>query len=124
MGSRNRVCVVAAAVGILFLAACGDDSLEADAGPDFTTPVGSAPTFDGCGSNGDIVNYAWSIAGTPSGMDADVGKSLREEMTACSFELEAAMLPGEVGVWTIELVVTDADGSSSSDQVDVEVTGG
>lgn len=110
--------------GLVVAAACGgDDDLGADAGDDFTVAVGESPTFDGCGSSGDIVNYQWVIRGTPSDMAEDVDKPLREVDDQCSFTLDAAMLIDEVGEWTIELTVSDAEGNTSSDTVTVEVTG-
>ena len=122
MSALARCGILAVVVGLA--AACGgSDSLRADAGDDFSTPVGVAPTFDGCGSDGDIVNYSWTISAAPESMATDVGKSLRDVTSGCSFELESAMLAEEVGSWTIELVVTDADGNTSSDNVTVDVTG-
>lgn len=110
--------------GLVLAAACGgDDDLAADAGDDFAVVVGESPTFDGCGSSGDIVNYQWVIRGTPSDMADDVDKPLREVDDQCSFTLDAAMLIDEVGEWTIELTVSDAEGNTSSDTVTVEVTG-
>ena len=103
------------------MSACGSEGLSSDAGEDFTVEVGATPDFDGCGSSGEIVNYAWSIADTPAGRTDDAGKVLREVSTDCAFTLESAMVVDEVGVWTIELAVTDADGASDVDQVEVSV---
>lgn len=116
---RRRI-AIAAAVG-LALAACGGDSssLTVDAGEDFTVAVGEAPVFDGCGTEGDIANYQWTIISAPD--PADDGKELRTVMADCSFELENAMVIEDVGEWTIELVATDSE-SESSDQVVVTVT--
>lgn len=119
----RRLLMLMTVVALAMVASgCGDDGPSADAGADFSTAVGSTPRFDGCGSSGDIVNYAWTITGAPSSMATDVGKALREESSECSFVLDAAMLPTEVGVWTVELEVTDADGETSTDEVEVEVT--
>lgn len=115
----------AAAVLVLGVAGCGnDDGLAADAGADFSVSVDEAPSFDGCGSSGDITNYEWVIRETPSNMAEDVDKVLRSEMGECSFELENTMTIDEVGEWTIELLISDAAGATSSDAVVVEVTGG
>ena len=122
--SSRRACAIAMTVGLIAVAGCGDDDedLRADAGDDFSVTVGSSPTFDGCGSEGDIVNYAWSIESTPSKMAEDEGKAIREEDENCSFTLEAAMIVDEVGEWTIALEVTDAGGATSTDTVVVDVT--
>ena len=79
-------------------------------------------TFDGCGSEGDITNYQWTIIEAPDAQSDAVGKPLRTEMDDCSFELESAMIIDDVGEWTIELVVTDGD-TEASDQVVVTVAG-
>ncbi len=99
----------------------GGADLNADAGDDFAVDVGSAPTFDGCGSSGDISNYQWTITSAPEG-SGDAGKVLRETAGDCQFELESSMLVDDVGEWTIELVVTDGD-STASDEVVVTVAG-
>ncbi len=114
---------IAVAVGVLLAAGCGSGGVSADAGDDFTVEVGSSPSFDGCGSSGDIVNYRWQIEAAPPDMADDVGKAIRESMDECSFSLEAAMLAKEAGSWEIELTVTDVDGNTSSDRVTVEVVG-
>jgi len=101
--------------------ACGGDSLDADAGNDFTVDVGSAPTFDGCNSTGEINNYRWVIADAPDAQSGDEGKAIRETDSACSFTLESAMLAEEAGDWTIELIVTDGDGATASDEVTITV---
>ena len=122
MPSRRIGFLAITAALALVLTACGDDGLQADAGSDFAITVGESPIFDGCSSSGEITNYAWLIVETPSKMDADRGKAIRETDTSCSFELDAAMIADEVGTWQIELVVTDADGKTSSDTVAVDVT--
>ena len=124
MSSRRTTAAGAAAAILLVAAGCGDDDedLSADAGDDFTVAVGVNPEFDGCGSSGNIVNYAWTVQETPSKMAEDVGKPIREADENCSFTLEAAMLVDEVGRWTIQLEVTDSGGSTSTDTVVVDVT--
>ena len=84
--------------------------------------VGESPTFDGCRSNGDIVNYQWMIAEAPGAMEGDAGKLIREFDSDCSFTLEAAMIAQETGSWVIELTVSDSDGNTSDDTVAIDVT--
>ena len=124
MSSRRRTAALASVAALVVAASCGDDDedLSADAGDDFSVTVGANPEFDGCGSTGNIVNYAWTVQETPSMMAEDVGKPIREEDENCSFTLEAAMLVDEVGQWTIQLEVTDSEGSTSTDTVVVDVT--
>jgi len=121
--SRRAVGALLVSVVVLVGACGGSETLRADAGDDFSTSVGVAPEFDGCGSEGDIVNYSWTITSAPDSMASDVGKSLRDVASGCSFSLESAMLAEEVGSWTIELRVTDADGATNADTVNVDVTG-
>ncbi len=124
MRSR-RIMFTGAAVVALAAAACGDDDRGlpvAVAPQDFSVAVGEAPTFDGCESTGEIVNYAWTIRETPSNMDDDVNKPLREQEENCEFTLESNMIVDEIGTWVIELEVTDAEGTASTDTVRVEVT--
>ena len=47
---------------MLIATACqGGNALEANAGDDFAVKMEEAPTFDGCSSTGDIVNYKWTV---------------------------------------------------------------
>ena len=124
MGARKRTVLFAGLLLLLLvaLAACGgDDELKADAGSDVSVVVAESPTFDGCGSNGNISNYQWMIIEAPTDMQKDVGKLIREFETECSFTLEAAMLAEEAGSWVVELTVSDADGATSADTVGVQV---
>ena len=118
--------LVAAAVIVVVIANGlfdGNEGLKADAGDDFSVAVGASPKFDGCASEGDIVNYRWVILQAPAGKADDVGKPLKEISAACAFSGENAMLIDEIGSWVIELTVADADGACSSDRLQVEVTG-
>ena len=104
------------------LAACGGEaSLSADAGLDFSVAVGEMPVFDGCGSEGNITNFEWIIVEAPETAPADSPKEIREFEENCEFTLEAAMILEDVGLWTIELTVTDGT-AEQTDQVMVEVT--
>lgn len=124
MRSRGALFIGAAAVAFLVVACSDDDrGLPVAVAPDdFSVAVGEAPTFDACESTGEIVNYAWTIRETPSNMDDDVNKALREQEESCEFMLESNMIVDEIGTWVIELEVSDADGTSSTDTVRVEVT--
>ena len=100
----------------------GDGPLNANAGEDASVRVGESPHFDGCNSEGDIVNYQWLIRDTPPGMTDDIGKSIRDSSTGCSFVLDTAMVGDEIGDWEIELIVSDAAGETSRDSVTISVT--
>jgi hypothetical protein len=121
MHGLNSVLIAGLIVGLL--AACGGSSapLQANAGTDFSVTIGESPTFDGCASTGEIANYKWTIVSAPDAMSDDAGKVIREVDANCSFTLGAAMGVDEVGPWVIELEVRDADGNTSTDQVQVEV---
>ena len=126
MRPRGMILIGAAALAV-GLPACGDDDDRglpvAVAGDDFSIAVGEAPTFDGCESSGEIVNYAWTIRETPSDMEDDIDKAIRELDENCSFTLENTMVVDEIGTWVVELEVSDADGTTSTDTLRVEVTG-
>jgi len=108
---------------LLFVVACQSGStLQANAGSDFTLTAGESPTFDGCASTGEIVNYRWQIITAPDARSDDADKMIREIDPNCSFTLETAMVVEEVGEWLIELQVRDADGNSSTDTLRVTVT--
>ena len=108
-------------VTVLLVACQNSPALQANAGTDFDLTVGEAPTFDGCASTGDIVNYQWTIISAPGQMSGDAGKVIREVDTNCSFTLDAEMGVDEVGTWTIELTVSDAQGNTSRDTMQVDV---
>ncbi len=120
---RSRRAFAFASSLALLGASCSDGgSLSADAGSDFSVAVGESPEFNACDSTGEIANYAWTIAAAPDGAGDQEGKAIRDTSADCSFVLEAAMVPEEVGSWTIELTVSDDEGSSSTDSVVIEVT--
>ncbi|NDJ61363.1 MAG: hypothetical protein GYB67_09570 [Chloroflexi bacterium] len=98
--------------------------LMADAGDDQTIPVGEAPTFDACASTGAIVNYRWVIVDAPPNLPDDDGKVIRETLSDCAFALGDEMLLDEVGMWLIELEVTDEAGGIDSDFVAMTVVAG
>lgn len=105
------------------LVACqSSPPLQANAGADFNVKMGESPTFDGCASTGEIVNYRWTIPSAPDKMPGDAGKVIRETDPNCSFTLGAEMGVDEVGEWVIELEVRDAEGNTNTNTVQVEVT--
>lgn len=119
----SRIVPALIAAGLV-LAACGTDSgsaVTSNAGDDFQVTVGEIPVFDGCGSSGEITNYEWVIVDAPESQPDSDGKALRSVMGDCSFELENAMVIGDVGEWIIELSVTDGE-AEATDQVVVTVT--
>lgn len=119
---RLVVALLTSAAALTAFSACSDDAvLQAEAGPDFEVSVGEPPEFDGCESSGDIANYAWQIVQAPADMADDNGKFLREFSDDCSFVLDSTMVVADVGVWIIELTVTDDVGDTSTDQVTVTV---
>lgn len=109
----------------LVVIACQGNSpsaaLQANAGSDFSIKVGESPSFDGCTSTGDMINFRWKIISAPATKAGDAGKMIREVDEACSFTLPASMGPDEVGEWVIELEVQDSSGNSSTDTVTVTV---
>ncbi|MDX1523632.1 MAG: hypothetical protein R3264_18535 [Anaerolineae bacterium] len=117
---RNGLLVV---LGVIIFGACqSSEPLQANAGANFTVPMGAEPSFDGCASTGPIANYKWTILTAPGTMPDDAGKIIREVDANCSFTLDAAMGVDEVGEWVIELEVSDSRGNTSADTVQVEVT--
>ena len=119
---RITAIALAAALG---LSACASDgassTIEANAGVDFEVEVGVAPVFDGCDMTRDVTNFAWTIVDAPETQADSDGKVLREVQSDCTFQLESAMVIGDVGEWTIELLATGSEGEST-DQVVVTVT--
>jgi hypothetical protein len=123
MRKKGMLWLCGIVLALSLLTACGEaETLQADAGDDFSIPVGEQPTFDGCGSTGGIVNYKWTIISAPPGMMEDEGKVIREVDMNCSFTLDAEMGVDEVGLWEIELEISDEAGKTNTDQVTVEVT--
>jgi len=118
----QRLSVVVFAVAAILSACGGIQTLKADAGADFSVVMGAAPTFDGCASAGDIVNYKWTVLTAPPAMLSDVGKALREVDANCLFTLESSMHVEEAGEWVIQLEVRDASGNTATDTVTVTVT--
>lgn len=84
---------------------------NADAGPDQNVSTGASVDLDGTGSSdpdGDSLSYHWTFVSIPSGSSA----SLTHEAIATP-----AFTPYVDGEYVMELVVTDASGTSDSDRV-------
>ncbi len=85
----------------------------ANAGPDQTVTVGTLVTLDGSRSSdpdGDRITFQWRFVSRPDGSTA--------ELTDAD-KAQAKFTPDVVGEYIIELIVTDPDGATGSDQVKV-----
>ena len=89
----------------------------ANAGPNQTVLEGATVTLNGSGSSdsdGSIVSYQWvQTAGTPT-VSLNVANPQRPTFTA-------PMVAGASGVFTFRLTVTDDDGLTGTDLVDITV---
>lgn len=81
----------------------------AAAGPDVTAVVGSAVALDGTGSRGDVAGYAWAIT---------AGAGTLADTTTATPTYTAPAAPSTA---TVELIVTGADASTSTDSLVVSV---
>jgi hypothetical protein len=117
----NRLVGLTMLTASLAVAGCGSGGLSADAGEDFSVNRGEAPEFDGCGSEGDNLSFRWTIVEAPADMADDVGKVIRSSIQDCTFTLESDMEVADVGVWVIEMTVTDGE-TIETDQVTVTVS--
>jgi hypothetical protein len=113
------------ALVLFLLAGCAlieDVPPVADAGKDQTVKLGTAITLDASKSReidgGRIVEYRWTIIGAPKGKEGDFNR-----IVATSTEpTTTAELPGDdgaLGVWTLELRVTDDGGNRAANEVHV-----
>ncbi len=87
-------------------------SVAADAGSDVDTSSGSWLTLDGSNSTGNKINYSWRQVGGP-GVDIQGEDSAKPGFNTPTVSYDQIL--------TFELVVTDADGATSKDNVDVVV---
>ena len=109
----------------LLLAGCGlveDVPPVADAGKDQTVKLGATVSLDASKSReidgGRIVEYRWTIIGVPKGKESDVNRVVGTAPGAqTSIELPAD--DGALGVWTLELRVTDDGGNRAANEVHV-----
>jgi hypothetical protein len=94
---------------------------RAYAGPDIFASVGETVSFDGSESvdldGGQIVFYQWKVTAAPEGREAEVGRVLREGHDAAVWTMESALTSEDVGEWVIELLVTDDEGQSATDDL-------
>jgi hypothetical protein len=94
---------------------------RADAGPDIFASVGETVSFDGSQSadldGGEIVFYQWTVTAAPEGQEAEVGRVLREGPDASVWTMESPLTNDDVGEWIIELLVTDDEGQSATDDL-------
>jgi chitinase len=112
----------------LVLSACAlveDVPPVADAGTDQTAKVGAPVTLDASKSReidgGKIVEYRWQVTGVPKGKEDWLNKVL----TTTTEAKAAIQLPaddGALGVWTIELRVSDDGGNRAANEVHVTLT--
>lgn len=116
------------AVCCLLLAACSlveDVPPVADAGQDQTVKLGAPITLDASKSReidgGKIVEYRWTITGVPKGKEDQLNKvvaTTADPRTGIQLPVDA----GAVGVWTLEVRVTDDGGNRAANEVHVTVT--
>lgn len=121
MSSQRLVKIFMLAIGLLLVGCVADQVLKADAGPDFTLSIGESPTFNGCASAGNITNFQWKILEAPEAMAEDNGKVIKEMYADCAYTLETEMGFEEMGIWIIELEVTDDQGATAVDTVAIDV---
>lgn len=85
---------------------------SANAGPDDSVDVDVAAALDGSGSTGQNLSYLWEIDTPPGG-----GSGLFSDDTAQS----PTFTPDTVGTYTLKVTVTDDQGFSASDTMDLDV---
>jgi predicted lipoprotein with Yx(FWY)xxD motif len=86
----------------------GNRSPVANAGPDQTVHVGRTATLNGSGSSdpdGDALRYAWSWVSCPAGSNAALSDPAA---------VNPSFTPDKEGAYTLQLVVTDTKGASST----------
>ena len=111
----------------LLLAACSlveDVPPVADAGPDQTVKLGAPVSLDASKSReidgGKIVQYQWTITGVPKGKEDQLNKvvaTTADPRTSVQLPADA----GAVGVWTLEVRVTDDGGNRAANEVHITI---
>ena len=95
---------------------------QADAGSDFTIDEGTTGALDGSGSSdpdGNIVTYEWAITDNPDGASVSITDADNTDPTA-TFDASGADVDGDQVV-EVTLAVTDDDGFTDSDVVNVTI---
>ena len=94
----------------------------ADAGADQTVKLGAPITLDASKSReidgGQIAGYQWTVIGVPKGKEDWLNKQLAKGTDA----KQTVQLPsddGALGVWTIEMRVTDDGGNLAANEVHI-----
>ncbi len=92
----------------------------ADAGKDQTAKLGTPITLDASKSReidgGQIVEYRWTITGVPKGKEGDLNKivaTTKDPMVTIQLPSDE----GALGVWTLELRVSDDGGNRAANDV-------
>lgn len=103
-------------IGQVIGAGSGNASPNANAGPDQSIVVSELVTLDGSGSSdpeSDPITFLWSVTSEPSGSSITlIGETTDSPTFTASF----------VGTYTIQLVVSDDRGKSSTDSVEIVVS--
>lgn len=112
----------------LLITACSlveDVPPVADAGQDQTVKLGAPIVLSAVKSReldgGKIVEYRWTITGTPKGKESELNKVIATTpISTTTFQLPND--DSAVGVWTFELRVTDDGNNRAANDVRVTVT--
>lgn len=126
--ARNAIRWTVLLILTLILAACGlmeDVPPVAHAGTDQSVKLGAPVALDASKSReidgGTIIEYRWVVTGVPKGKEEFLNKVL-----STSKEPKASVqLPsddGALGVWTIEVFVTDDGGNRAANDVRITLT--
>ena len=124
---RATTCLLLAAFSLL-LAACTlieDVPPVAHAGANQTVKLSAPITLDASKSRevdgGKIVMYRWTIVGVPKGKESELNKVVAETPEP----IVSTRLPSDdaaIGVWTIEVRVTDDGGNRAANEVRITRT--
>lgn len=113
----------------LLVAACGLTQPippYAEAGPPLTARVGEPVILDGSASadpgGGTIVRYGWRVVDAPPAAASQIGRELAPPHPDPVLRVTLATGEDGVGIWTLELEVTDDEGLRATDVVTVTIT--